>query len=95
MCRVGCLISKQGSIKLNFGVHDDDMEDNDDDGINEGNVDDDAGCALLCKLCGHLMSDLKTREDKNHLTGSQEMYVSDNLLSSTVFSQIIEAYSHS
>ena len=25
MCRVGCLISKQGSIKLNFGVHDDDM----------------------------------------------------------------------
>ena len=49
MCRVGCLISKQGSIKLNFGVHDDDMEDNDDDGINEGNVDDDAGCAL-CKL---------------------------------------------
>ena len=38
MCRVGCLISKQGSIKLNVGVHDDDMEDNDDDGINEGNV---------------------------------------------------------
>ena len=49
MCSVGCLISKQGSIKLNFGVHDDDdMGDNDDDGINEGNVDDDAGCAL-CK----------------------------------------------
>ena len=32
MCSVGCLISKRGSIKLNFGVHDDDvMEDNDDD----------------------------------------------------------------
>ena len=56
MCSVGCLISKQGSIKLNFGVHDDDMEDNDDGG-NEGNVDDDAGC-------GYLTSDLKTREDK-------------------------------
>ena len=54
---------------------DDDMEDNDDDGINEGNVDDDAGCALLCKLCGHLMSDLKTREDKTQWMGSQEMYV--------------------
>ena len=50
MCSVGCLISKQGSIKLNFGVHDDDKEDNDDDDDdNEGNVDDDGGCAL-CKL---------------------------------------------
>ena len=49
MCSVGCLISKQGSIKLNFGVHDDDdMGDNGDDDDNEGNVDDDAGCAL-CK----------------------------------------------
>ena len=66
MCSVGCLISKQGSIKLNFGVHDDDMEDNADDGSNEGNVDDDAGCALLC---GHLMSDLKTREDKKSFDG--------------------------
>ena len=43
MCSVGCLISKQGSIKPNFGAHDDDDDDN------EGYVDDDAGCAL-CKL---------------------------------------------
>ena len=69
MCRVGCLISKQGSIKLNFGVHDDDMEDNDDDCDNEGKMDNDAGC-------GYLTSDLKTREIKTHLTGSQEIYVS-------------------
>ena len=63
MCRVGCLISKQGSIKLNFGVHDDDKEDNDDDDDNEGNVDDFSGvcegvlagvlnkCFLTCSNC--------------------------------------------
>ena len=50
MCSVECLISKQGSIKPNFGAHDDDdMGDNGDDDDNEGNVDDDGGCAL-CKL---------------------------------------------